>query len=94
VSVGIEVFDANGVSLNDPVTSALTRQPDQTRVFQTPNALPLFTDVDSNLATGIFASTGTAEILSDAKSNLNCSAYIVDSDKLTDLIVSKKGRQR
>jgi hypothetical protein len=74
VTTGVQVFGPTGVSLNNPVTSAVSMAVGSTVLFGTQTAAGF--SVDADLGTGPF-SKGSARILASSK-KIICTAWTAD----------------
>jgi hypothetical protein len=72
--VGVEVFDLDGTTVNDPSASSLVLQPGMTRIFGTQTTASF--QVDSDLAIGLLFK-GSARILASATDGVICTAMLV-----------------
>jgi hypothetical protein len=74
VRIGVEVFGAAGVALNDPSASSLLLPPGVTKIFGTSTAFALA--IDGLLAPGI-TPIGSARILATSN-RIVCTAFVMD----------------
>jgi hypothetical protein len=94
-TIGVEVFDGSGASLNNPTATQVSVAAQETVLFGTTGALGL--SIDANLSPGIFTK-GSAHILSTSK-KIACSAFLAHSGNIppmsmVTLTIAAKGKQK
>jgi hypothetical protein len=97
IIVGVEVFDADGTSLNDPSATSLAVDPGGTVMFGTSIAGIFFLDSELMPGGGPFVTKGSARVLATSKSDIICSAFLTDratSPSMVSLSVVKKTAQQ
>ena len=72
--VAVQVYDAEGNGVDDPIATKLTLQPGETKMFGTIATFMVTTDEDLGLAA---ITNGSARILSTDK-GLVCSAFVAN----------------
>ena len=95
-TVGVQVFNAAGVSVNDPTATAVSVAAGGTTLIMTEAAAGL--SGDSILGLGVI-SKGSARILSSARAGIICSAFLADTlsdppTSMTALTIVKKLAQK
>jgi hypothetical protein len=94
-TIGVEVFDASGASLNNPTATQVSVAAQGTVLFGTTN--PAGLSIDANLAPGV-VTKGSAHILSISK-KIACSAFVAEAANappvsMVTLTVAAKGKQK
>ena len=97
--VSVEVFDADGTTINDPSAVSVSVDPGATVMFATQNdASSAFSSVQLLTAAPVFLQLGSARVLSTTKA-LVCTAFLADAyngppASMTPLVVVSKLKQR
>ena len=97
VTVGVEIYQADGTLLNTASTTAISVGPNATVLFGTTASNPATLAIDANLAPGA-VTKGSAHIVTSG-TKIFCSAFLADPTgnppvAMTTLSIIKKASQR